>query len=173
MLRAILPALAILTLSVSVAFAQRPCRPADPHCTESYRGRLSANPLHPDSVANPVGRYGSTISPESINNPLSRAGQAANSVYGTDGLILRSEDGRYLGRLNRNPYDPESVANPYGRYGSPYSPDSIRNPLGRYGSAISPESVNNPLATRAPRIFESGPASSPAQSWKRLKDWRE
>lgn len=38
------------------------------------------------------------------------------------------ENGRYMGNLNGNQYDPNSVSNPYGRYGSPYSPDSINNP---------------------------------------------
>lgn len=39
--------------------------------TGTYRGRLSTNELDPDSISNPLGRYGSEISPESINNPLS------------------------------------------------------------------------------------------------------
>ena len=32
------------------------------------------------------------------------------------------------GKLNANKYDPESVSNPYGKYGSKYSPNSINNP---------------------------------------------
>lgn len=55
-----------------------------------------------------------------------------------------SQEGKYLGNLNSNPYDPNSVSNPYGQYGSPYSPDSINNPYGRYGSPYSPDSANNP-----------------------------
>ncbi len=62
------------------------------------------------------------------------------------------EDGKYLGRLSSNPYDPESVSNPYGRYGSPYSPDSINNPYSQYGSPYSPYSATNPYATQAPKI---------------------
>jgi hypothetical protein len=57
---------------------------------------------------------------------------------------IYSQEGKYLGNLNSNPYDPNSVSNPYGRYGSQYSPDSINNPYGRYGSPYSPESANNP-----------------------------
>jgi hypothetical protein len=60
---------------------------------------------------------------------------------------------QYLGNLSANPYDPNSVSNPYGRYGSPYSPDSINNPYGRYGSPYSNQSVNNPYATQAPHIY--------------------
>lgn len=60
--------------------------------------------------------------------------------------IIVAPNGQYLGRLNNNRYDPDSVANPYGRYGSKYSPDSINNPYGQYGSRYSPDSINNPYA---------------------------
>src|SRR5690242_13240541 len=58
---------------------------------------------------------------------------------------LWSSDGRFLGNVNRNPYDPNSVSNPYGRYGNPYSPDSINNPYGKYGNPYSPYSGRNPF----------------------------
>lgn len=57
---------------------------------------------------------------------------------------IYAPDGHYLGNLSRNPYDPNSTSNPYGRYGSRYSPDSINNPYGRYGSPYSSQSPNNP-----------------------------
>lgn len=37
-------------------------------------------------------------------------------------------NGKYMGNLNDNRYDDNSVSNPYGRYGNPYSQDSINNP---------------------------------------------
>ena len=64
-----------------------------------------------------------------------------------------SSQGTYLGKLNDNPYDPDSVSNLYGRYGSPYSPDSINNPYGKYGSPYSNTSVNNPYATKSPVVI--------------------
>ena len=69
---------------------------------------------------------------------------------GTDAPKIIAADGRYLGRLSANPYDSDSVSNPYGRYGSPYSPTSINNPYSQYGSAYSPISPNNPYATNSP-----------------------
>jgi len=66
---------------------------------------------------------------------------------------LVSPDGKYLGKLNGNKYDPDSTSNPYGRYGSEYSADSINNPYGQYGSEYSNKSPNNPYATQAPNIF--------------------
>lgn len=67
--------------------------------------------------------------------------------------IIVSPDGTYLGELNSNRYAPDSVSNPYGRYGSQYSPDSINNPYGKYGSRYSPDSPNNPYATNPPLII--------------------
>lgn len=66
---------------------------------------------------------------------------------------LVSPDGKYLGTLSDNPYAPDSVSNPYGRYGNRFSPDSINNPYGRYGSRFSPDSPNNPYATSPPIII--------------------
>ena len=69
---------------------------------------------------------------------LPGAALAQNSPY------LESPDGEFLGNLNENQFDPDSVANPYGKYGSKYSPDSVNNPYGKYGSKYSPDSANNP-----------------------------
>lgn len=62
----------------------------------------------------------------------------------SDSPQIYSSDGKYLGNLNNNPYDPNSVSNPYGKYGSPYSSDSINNPYGKYGNPYSSDGVNNP-----------------------------
>jgi hypothetical protein len=69
----------------------------------------------------------------------------------TGSPIIVAPDGTYLGNLNSNQYDPNSVSNPYGRYGNPYSPDSINNPYGQYGNPYSPNSVTNPYATGTQR----------------------
>ncbi len=67
--------------------------------------------------------------------------------------ILVSPDGKYLGTLSADQYDPDSVSNPHGRYGSEYSSDSINNPYGQYGSQHSNDSANNPYATNPPIII--------------------
>jgi hypothetical protein len=64
--------------------------------------------------------------------------------YGNDSNSVRlySSGGKYLGNLNDNRYDSNSVSNPYGRYGSQYSSDSINNPYGYgspYGSSLFDE----------------------------------
>jgi hypothetical protein len=70
-------------------------------------------------------------------------------------IIVDPSNGKYLGNLNGNTLDPNSVNNPLGRYGSPLSPDSINNPLSEYGNPVSPKSPYNPLATQAPVIIDN------------------
>ena len=67
----------------------------------------------------------------------------------------RSPKRESLGALRTNPYDPNSLSNPYGA-GSPYKTDGLMNPYSQYGSKFSPYSWNNPYATEAPRLYENG-----------------
>ena len=78
---------------------------------------------------------GSPYSPNSATNP-----------YATNAPQLYDGNGNYRGRLSTNPYDPDLVSNPYGRYGSRYSPDSINNPYGA-GNPYSPTSPRNPYGS--------------------------
>jgi hypothetical protein len=91
-----------------------------------YMGNWTANPYLPPAAPQPPGTF---------SNP-----------YGNDATSpqLFDQGGNFRGNLNSNPYDPNSVANPYGRYGSPYSPDSVTNPYGSFGSPYATESPNNP-----------------------------
>jgi len=67
-----------------------------------------------------------------------------------------ARDGTYLGNLSANRFDPNSVSNPWGQFGSPYSPTSINNKFSPWGSPYSPVSVNNPFTTSAPVIVVPG-----------------
>jgi hypothetical protein len=55
--------------------------------------------------------------------------------FGTDlnSPRIYAPNGQFLGNLNSNRFDPNSVANPYGPHGSRFAPDSINNPY-TYGS---------------------------------------
>lgn len=59
-----------------------------------------------------------------------------------------------LGNLSRNPYNPNSISNPFDA-GNPYNPNSVTNPYGQYGNPFSPKSATNPYATDAPKLFDS------------------
>lgn len=68
-------------------------------------------------------------------------------------LGQEADDSEYLGTFSSNEFDPDSVSNPFGTYGSEFSPDSINNPFGIFGSPYSPSSVNNPYATDTPKLY--------------------
>lgn len=78
------------------------------------------------------------------SNPYAagRAPDYSPPTYGNE-RQLYTNDGNFRGNLNSNRYDPDSVANPYGQYGSRYSPDSINNPYGA-GSRYNSDSPSNP-----------------------------
>jgi len=59
-------------------------------------------------VTNEFGIYGNPFSNQSATNP-----------YATDAPRLYDQQGVNRGRLSTNQYDPDSVSNPYGRYGNP------------------------------------------------------
>jgi hypothetical protein len=58
---------------------------------------------------------------------------------------LYAADGTFLGNVNNNQFDPNSISNPFGQYGSQFSPNSINNQFGKYGNPFSPDSVRNPF----------------------------
>ncbi len=74
---------------------------------------------------------------------------------------LYGNDGTYLGNTKKNRFDPDSVNNPYGRYGSQYSPDSVNNSYGQYGSRYSPTSPNNRYAQPGRAVPANGGMSRP------------
>lgn len=61
---------------------------------------------------------------------------------GNNSPKIYAPDGTYLGNLNSNRYDPNSISNPYGRYGSKFSADSVNNEFGRYGNPYSSQYSN-------------------------------
>ena len=69
--------------------------------------------------------------------------------------VIIGNNGEYLGSYSANEFDPYSVSNPYGQYGSQYSPKSINNPYGQYGSQYSSDGIANPYTTGGPRLFGS------------------
>ena len=151
-MRRIALSLVVVFLGSALLFAQSEQKKKPLHSGE-YLGKLSANPFASDSTSNPFGIYGSPYSPKSVKNPYNRHGFDAQNPYSVKGPKIVGKDGRYLGRLNRNKYHPESISNPYGVYGSKYSPFSVKNSFGVYGSRYSPFSSANPYATEAPKLF--------------------
>lgn len=122
----------------------------------TYLGRLSVNEYDPDSISNSFGTYG---------NPYGNTITNCYGIYGSNYSLsswsntsaldpprIYADDGTYLGKLSLNSYDPDSISNPFGRFGSRYG-NNLMNPFSSYGSRFSTQSWRNPYATAAPRVY--------------------
>ena len=69
------------------------------------------------------------------------------------GAKIVADDGRYLGKVSGT-FDPESILNKYGNYGSKYSSTSIWNEYGHYGGEYSGLSPFNPYARKPPSLMQ-------------------
>lgn len=114
--------------------------------------------------ANP--RISNRISPEDFlmtleTNPgLLLEGRVSNTGHSLatrqSQVYLEAEDGAFLGKLNPNGYDQDSIFNEYGSYGSEYSPTSIFNEYGIYGGEYSNLSPFNEYTSSPPKIIANG-----------------
>lgn len=62
---------------------------------------------------------------------------------------------KFLGTINFNEYDQNSLANKYGTYGSEYSQDSVFNKYGTYGSKYNNQSPFNEYTNTPPIIVDN------------------
>jgi hypothetical protein len=109
--------------------------------TSSYRVTVPRVTVPSTTVYNPRrNSYSSEVSSYSYSNPAT----------------VVSPGGTYLGNTSANKYDPDSINNPYGQYGSKYSTTSVNNPYGQYGSKYSTTSSNNPYAIETPKLYGEG-----------------
>ncbi|AUT03906.1 hypothetical protein CLI64_27915 [Nostoc sp. CENA543] len=69
---------------------------------------------------------------------------------------LWASDGQFLGTLSSNLYDPNSISNPHGMYGSSQGIYSIRNSYGLYGGLYGVHSPYNNYCINPPIILYQG-----------------
>ena len=103
-------------------------------------------------AANQIGR---AISGSFQQPATSNSHNYGQQNYNSGGKLY-SKDGKFLGNVNNNQYDPDSISNPYGKYGSEYSSESINNPYGTYGSQYSDKSPNNQYSDGAKLYSNDG-----------------
>lgn len=72
------------------------------------------------------------------------------------GTTIVAFDGQFLGTINDNAFDSDSVANNFGDFGSQFSNTSIWNNFGTYGGEFGSLSAFNDFTTTPPRIFGNG-----------------
>jgi hypothetical protein len=69
---------------------------------------------------------------------------------------LEANDGTFLGNVDSNRYDRDSLLNQYGPYGSKYSQTSIHNPYSPFGSPYGAHSIRNPATFTPPKLYING-----------------
>ena len=87
-------------------------------------------------------------------NPI--AGLAMPNLFHLEGAEIYASDGTFLGTITRNRFDPKSIGNQFGSYGSRYNSTSILNQYGSYGSQYSALSPFNRYTNSPPRIVLNG-----------------
>jgi len=70
--------------------------------------------------------------------------------------FIEAADGTFLGKLNPNPFDPESIFNQFGPYGNQFSQTSIFNKFSNYGSQFSDLSPYNAYSSTPPKLYFNG-----------------
>ncbi|WP_312806546.1 hypothetical protein [Agrobacterium cavarae] len=122
-----------------------------------HLGNISSNPRVPSYIdaADFLEAVRTDIASVSDGSFL-KTGRNARRARGE--AFIEAADGTFLGSLNLNQYDQDSVFNQYGPYGSSYSPISIFNQFGTYGSAFSQLSPFNQFSQNCPTIYVNGTA---------------
>ena len=92
------------------------------------------------------------------SSPLSNwaSGTTLVKSYPYFGGLVYGDDGQFLGVINDNQFDANSLANAFGTYGSKFSTYSIWNEFGTYGSAFSSLSAYNPFTSTPPKVYVNG-----------------
>ena len=70
--------------------------------------------------------------------------------------FIEAQDGTFLGKLNPNKFDSDSIFNKFGPYGSKFSQTSIFNKFSDYGSQFSQLSPFNKFSQTPPNLFVNG-----------------
>lgn len=141
--------------------------------------KISSNPrisnrIDPDSfVATLESNPNLLLQGKTVQDPQDLR-RAAYSAY------IEAEDGTFLGKLNPNEYDPDSIFNEYGNFGSAYSPTSIFNEYSNYGGEYAAQSPFNSYSSTPPKVFLDGKFAgflsvneyvSPRIDPRKIKEW--
>ncbi len=113
----------------------------DGWCGDADNCPFAFNPDQSDSDLNGIGDACDFIPPPIVRD-----------------AILIAGDGQFLGNINDNRLDPDSLANTLGTFGNSNNPLSIWNQYGTYGGTFNPLSPWASYPTAPPVIFADGDA---------------
>jgi hypothetical protein len=125
----------------------RRSRPASP-----ARPALPARPMRRARMPRLPGPWKDVFSEAIIGAPP----PVSESFDELDGADLVAADGKFLGRVNRNRFDQNSLTNQFGDYGNQFQPNTIFNQFGPYGSLFSMLSPFNKFTQTPPHFERNG-----------------
>lgn len=111
---------------------------------ESLASLVSSGHMPPETAAELLANIGTRTFSEKLS---------------TDSILdsqLKTPSGVFLGNVNRNRFDADSLVNPYSQYGGRYSAESIFNVYSQYGSPYGSESPYNKFSTTPPMFVKNG-----------------
>lgn len=111
---------------------------------ESLAGLISSGTIPPQTAADLLAKIGSRSFAEQLD---------LNKTLGSQ---LRTPSGIFLGNVNRNKFDINSLTNQFGKYGNRFAPESIFNKFSQYGSPYGTESPYNKFSTTPPVFVKNG-----------------
>lgn len=106
-----------------------------------------------DGVPDSLDNCPFSFNPDQADSDSNGFGDACDIVIVE--TVIFATDGQFLGVINDNPFDLDSIANSFGTYGNPFNSLSIWNEFGTYGSDFSPLSPFDDFSTTPPQIFEN------------------
>lgn len=125
-------------------FETKSPRPAASKLFESLSGLINSGHIQPETAAELLANIGTRRLAETLSTA---------SLLGSE---LRTPSGVFLGRVNRNRFDADSLVNQYGTFGSRFSAESIFNKYSQYGSQYGSESPYNRFSTTPPVFVKDG-----------------
>lgn len=118
-------------------------------------GRVTANRAIPDRIAPEAFLYSlQNALPALLSGKIVKSEIHAREIQGES--FLEAADGTFLGKLNPNQFDQESIFNKFGPYGSQFAETSIFNQFSKYGGQFSALSPYNCFTKTPPKVYLRG-----------------
>jgi len=130
-------------------------QPPQLYLNGQFAGHVSSNPRVPNLIA-------ADDFLAVVRTNIASVADGSFLKTGRNGRAMRGEsfieaaDKTFLGSLNPNNFDKNSIFNEFGPYGSQFSPTSIFNQFGTYGSQFSQQSPFNQFSNSGPTIYLQG-----------------
>lgn len=120
-----------------------------------FMGHVTANRYVPNRIASEAFLYSlrnelPALLSGSIVESEAHARQLREESY------IEAADGTFLGRLNPNRFDRDSIFNQFGPYGNQFSQTSVFNKFSNYGNQFSKLSPYNNFTETPPKLYVRG-----------------